>query len=53
MLNPSASGTAVQKNDYAEIDYSNAKDGYVMGLSSAPAFSMISWALGMMAESSE
>ena len=30
VLNPSASGTAVQKNDYAEIDYSNAKDGYVM-----------------------
>ena len=30
VLNPSASGTAVQKNSSAEIDYSNVKDGYVM-----------------------
>ena len=30
VLNPSASGTSVEKNDFAEIDYSNAKDGYVM-----------------------
>ena len=27
---PTASGTAVEKNDSAVIDYSNAKDGYVM-----------------------
>lgn len=27
---PQASGTAVEKNDKAEIDYSNTKDGYVM-----------------------
>lgn len=30
VLNPSASGTSVEKNDFAETDYSNAKDGYVM-----------------------
>ena len=30
VLNPSAPGTAVEKNSSAVIDYSNAKDGYVM-----------------------
>ena len=30
VLMPSAPGTAVSKNAKAEIDYSNAKDGYVM-----------------------
>ena len=30
VLSPAASGTAVQKNSNAVIDYSNAKDGYVM-----------------------
>lgn len=27
---PAASGTLVSKNDYAEIDYSNTADGYIM-----------------------
>ena len=30
ILKPEASGTAVEKNDKAEIDYSNITDGYVM-----------------------
>ena len=30
VLNPTAPGTAAQKNSSAVIDYSNAKDGYVM-----------------------
>ncbi len=30
MLTPVASGTQVKKNNKAEIDYSNTKDGYVM-----------------------
>ena len=30
VLEPSAPGTAVEKNDEAVIDYSNARDGYVM-----------------------
>lgn len=30
MLTPVASGTLVKKNEKAEIDYSNTKDGYVM-----------------------
>jgi len=30
VLTPAASGTAVQQNSSAVIDYSNAKDGYVM-----------------------
>lgn len=30
VLSPAAPGTAVQKNSSAVIDYSNAKDGYVM-----------------------
>ena len=30
ILMPSAPGTTTKKNDKAEIDYSNAKDGYVM-----------------------
>ena len=30
ILEPKAPGTSTKKNDKAEIDYSNAKDGYVM-----------------------
>ena len=30
VLTPSAPGTATKKNDKAEIDYSNSKDGYIM-----------------------
>ena len=30
VLSPSAPGTAVQQNSSAVIDYSNAKDGYIM-----------------------
>ena len=30
LLLPEASGRAVEKNQRAEIDYSNLKDGYVM-----------------------